>query len=47
MRRLIGPLSAGVVACALSATFTVPANARETVHFRENYSVFTTMVPAE
>ena len=37
MRRLIGPLSAGVVACALSATFTVPADARETVHFRENY----------
>ena len=44
MRRLIGPLSAGVVACALSATFTVPADARETVHFRENYSAGTIVV---
>jgi lipoprotein-anchoring transpeptidase ErfK/SrfK len=44
MRRLIGPLSAGVVACALSATFTVSADARETVHFRENYSAGTIVV---
>jgi lipoprotein-anchoring transpeptidase ErfK/SrfK len=44
MHRLIGPLSAGVIACALSATFTVSADARETVHFRESYSAGTIVV---
>src|SRR5215207_5072088 len=44
MRRLIGPLSAGVVACALLATFTVTADAREMVHFQENYSPGTIVV---
>lgn len=44
MRRLMGPLSAGVVACAISATLALPASARETVHFRENYSAGTIVV---
>ena len=44
MRRLIGPLSAGVVACALSVMFTVTADAREMVHFQENYSPGTIVV---
>jgi lipoprotein-anchoring transpeptidase ErfK/SrfK len=44
MHRLMGPLGAGVVACALSATFALPASAREMVSFRENYSAGTIVV---
>jgi lipoprotein-anchoring transpeptidase ErfK/SrfK len=44
MRRLIGPLGAGVIACAISAAFTLPASAREMVTFRDNYSAGTIVV---
>jgi lipoprotein-anchoring transpeptidase ErfK/SrfK len=44
MRRWIGPLAAGVVACALSTSFAAPVSAREMVSFRENYSAGTIVV---